>query len=35
MLGIGVPDGFPIFQSAIARVKTHFLEELFISLENY
>jgi hypothetical protein len=35
MLGIGVPKGFPNLQSAIARFKTHCLEELFISLEIY
>jgi hypothetical protein len=35
MLGIGVPNGFLNFQSAITRVKTHGLEEFFISMESY
>ncbi len=35
MLGVGVPKGFPNLQSAIARFKTLFLEEFFISLESY
>jgi hypothetical protein len=35
MLRVGVPNGFPNFQSAIARVKTHCLEEFFISVKNY
>jgi hypothetical protein len=35
MLGIGVPKGFPNFQSAIARVNVHCLEEFFIPLERY
>jgi hypothetical protein len=35
MLEIGVPKGFPNLQSAITRVKTHLLEELFISLKIY
>jgi len=33
-LGVGVSVGFPNFQRAIARVKTRWLEDLFISLEN-
>jgi hypothetical protein len=35
MLGVGVPKGLLNLQSAIAKVKTHRLEEFFISLENY
>jgi hypothetical protein len=35
MLGVGVPNELPNFQSAIARVKTHLLEDFFISLEIY
>ncbi len=35
MFGVGVPNGVPNFQSTIAKVKTHCLEEFFISLENY
>jgi hypothetical protein len=35
MLGVGVPKGLPNLQSAIAGVKTLFLEEFFISLESY
>jgi hypothetical protein len=35
MLGVGVSNGFPNFQSAIIGVKTHFLEEFFIPLKNY
>jgi hypothetical protein len=35
MLGVGVPNGLPNLQSAIARIKTHFLEEIFISLKSY
>jgi hypothetical protein len=35
MLGVGVSKGLPDFQSAIARVKTLRLEELFISLKSY
>jgi hypothetical protein len=35
MLEVGVPKGFPNFQSAISRVKTNCLEEFFISLESY
>jgi hypothetical protein len=35
MLGVGVPNELPNFQSAIVGVKTHRLEELFISLESY
>ncbi len=29
------PNGFPNFQRAIARDKTHWIEEFFISLESY
>jgi hypothetical protein len=35
MLGVGVPNGVPNFQSAIAGVKTHFLEDFFILLKRY
>jgi hypothetical protein len=35
MLGVEDPNGLPNLQNAIARVKTHLLEELFISLESY
>jgi hypothetical protein len=35
MLGVGLPNRFPNLQSAIVGVKTHHLEELFISLESY
>jgi hypothetical protein len=35
MLGVGVPKGLLNFQSMISGVKTHFLEEFFISLESY
>jgi hypothetical protein len=35
MLGVGVPKGLPNLQNAIAGVKTHCLEELFILLEIY
>jgi hypothetical protein len=35
MLGVGVPKGLSNFQSAIAKVKTHRLKELFTSLETY
>jgi hypothetical protein len=35
MLGVGVPNGLPNLQSAIAKVKTHHLKEFFISFENY
>jgi hypothetical protein len=35
MLGVEIPNGLSNLQSAIARVKTHHLEELFILLENY
>jgi hypothetical protein len=35
MLGIGVPNGLSNLQNAIARVKTPFLEEFFISLKSY
>jgi hypothetical protein len=27
MLGVGIPNGRPNFQNAIARVKTHWLED--------
>jgi hypothetical protein len=33
MLGVGVPNGFPNFQSSISGVKTPFLEKFFTSLE--
>jgi hypothetical protein len=29
------PNGLPNLQNAIARIKTHCLEEFFISLKNY
>jgi hypothetical protein len=35
MLGIGVPSGLLNLQSMIAEVKTHYLEEFFISLKIY
>jgi hypothetical protein len=35
MLGVGVPNGFPNLQNAIAKFKTHRLKELFISLKSY
>jgi hypothetical protein len=35
MLGVGVPKGLPNLQSAIAGVKTHCLEEFFVSLKIY
>jgi hypothetical protein len=35
MLGVGVPKGLLNLHSAIAGVKTPFLEEFFISLERY
>jgi hypothetical protein len=35
MLGVGVPKGLLNLQSAIARVKTHRLQEFFISLKSY
>jgi hypothetical protein len=35
IMGVGVPNGFPNLQSIIARVKTHWLEEFFISLVIY
>jgi hypothetical protein len=35
MLGVGLSNGLSNLQSAIAKVKTHHLEELFISLESY
>jgi hypothetical protein len=35
MLGVGAPNGLPNLQSAIAAVKTHLLEEFFISLKRY
>jgi hypothetical protein len=35
MLGVGVSKGLPNFQSAVAKVKTHCLEEFFISLKNH
>jgi hypothetical protein len=35
MLGVGVLNGLPNLQSAIAGVKTPFLEEFFISLKSY
>jgi hypothetical protein len=35
MLGIGVPNGLPNLQSTISGVKTHGLEEFFISLKIY
>jgi hypothetical protein len=35
MLGVGVPKGFPNLQNVILGVKTHCLEEFFISLESY
>jgi hypothetical protein len=35
MLGVGAPKGLLNLESAIARVKTHRLEEFFISLESY
>jgi hypothetical protein len=35
MLGVRVPKGLLNLQSAIAGVKTHLLEDFFISLERY
>jgi hypothetical protein len=35
MLGVVVSKGLPNLQSAIAGVKTHCLEDFFISLERY
>jgi hypothetical protein len=35
MLGVGIPNGLPNLQSAIAGVITDYLEELFISLKIY
>jgi hypothetical protein len=35
MLRDGVSKGLPNFQSAIVGVKTHRLEEFFISMESY
>ncbi len=35
MLGVGVPKGFWNFLNVISGVKTHPLEEIFISLESY
>jgi hypothetical protein len=35
MLGVGVPEGLPNLQSAIAGVKTPRFEKFFISLESY
>jgi hypothetical protein len=35
MLGVEVPNGLLNFQSTIAGVKTHLLEEFFISLKIY
>jgi hypothetical protein len=35
MLGVGVPKGLANLQSKISKVKTHRLEEFFISLERY
>ncbi len=35
MLGVGVPNGLLNLQSVIAGVKTHCLEEIFISLKIY
>ncbi len=35
MLGIGIPNGLPNLQSVILGVKTHHLEDFFISLKNY
>jgi hypothetical protein len=35
MLGIGIPNGLPNLQNIIIGVKTHFLEEFFISLKRY
>jgi hypothetical protein len=33
--GIWSPNGFPNFQKAIAKVKTHWIEEFFVSLGSY
>ncbi len=35
IVGVGVSNGLPNLQSAMAGVKTHQLEKFFISLENY
>jgi hypothetical protein len=35
MLGVGIPNGLLNFQSAMAGVKTHRLEEFVISLKKY
>jgi hypothetical protein len=35
MLGVGVPNGLPNLQSAIAQVRTPHLEAFFISLKSY
>jgi hypothetical protein len=34
-LGVWSPDGLPNLQRAIVGVKTQWIEEMFISLENY
>jgi len=34
-LGVWNPGGFPNLQKIIARVKTHWIEELVISLKRY
>ncbi len=34
-LGVWSPDGFPKLQRAIAGVKTHWIEKLFVLLESY
>jgi hypothetical protein len=34
IVGVGLPNGLPNIQNAIAGVKTHWFEEFFISLEN-
>jgi hypothetical protein len=34
-MGVGVPNGLPNLQNAIAGVKIHWFEEFFISLESY
>jgi hypothetical protein len=35
IMGVQIPNGFPNFHSTISGVKTHRLEEFFISLESY
>ncbi len=35
IMKVGIPNGLPNLQSAIARVKTHWFEKFFISLKSY